>query len=151
MAFDAFLKIPNIPGDSLSSTYKDWIEIESFSWGEERPPSGTGVAVPLEVQLVANSQSASPRLFKACADGVNLGTVQLHLTTVSAISAPQAFFKWDMENAVLGSYRAGGSTADDTPVDRFSIAFTTLTYSYSAQDQKTGSLQPPVVESVPFE
>ena len=39
--------------------------IESFSWGEERPPSGTGVAVPLEVQVVANYPVGVARLFAA--------------------------------------------------------------------------------------
>ena len=39
---------------------------------------------------------------------------------------------------MIGSYRAGGSIADDHPVDRFSIAFTALSYSYSAQDAKGG-------------
>ncbi len=148
MAFDGFLKIPNINGESTLKGFEKWIAIESFSWGEERPPSGNGVAVPLEVQVVANTQASSPSLFAACANGEALGTVLLHLATVGG--SQSTFFKWDLENAVIGSYRVGGNTADDRPADQFSISFTALTYSYSAQDGKGGAGSP-ITKSVTFQ
>ena len=33
MAFDAFLKIDGIPGESTDDKHKDWIEILSFDFG----------------------------------------------------------------------------------------------------------------------
>jgi len=138
MAFDAFLKIQTIKGDSVSEKFRDWIVVESFSWGEERPPNGAGgVAVPLEVQLVTNAQSSSANLFAACASGENLGTVNLHLVRAGELSL--IFMKWDLDDAVIGSYRLAGNTADTTPADQFSIAFSTFTYAFTAQDAKGGA------------
>ena len=41
MAFDAFLKIDGIPGESSDDKHKDWIEILSFSHGLSQPASGS--------------------------------------------------------------------------------------------------------------
>ena len=44
MAFDAFLKIEGIEGESTDKTHPGEIEIESFSWGV----ANTGTAAPAE-------------------------------------------------------------------------------------------------------
>ena len=41
MAFDAFLKIDGIPGESTDSKHKDWIEVLSYSTGITQPTSGS--------------------------------------------------------------------------------------------------------------
>ena len=41
MAFDAFIKIDGIPGESTDDKHKDWMEISTFSWGASQPASGT--------------------------------------------------------------------------------------------------------------
>ena len=74
-------------------------------------------------------------------------TVNLRLVGTGA--APIQFLKWDLENAVIGSYRVGANTAD-TPADQFSIAFTALTYTYTAQDDK-GGIGDAVTRTVTFE
>ena len=51
MAFDAFIKIDGIPGESTDDKHKDWIEILSFHWGVSQPSSGgrsTGGAASAE-------------------------------------------------------------------------------------------------------
>ena len=37
MAYDSFLKIEGIKGESLDSKHKDEIEVLSFSWGATQP------------------------------------------------------------------------------------------------------------------
>ena len=41
MAFDAFLKIATIPGESTDDKHKDWIEVLSYSWGVSQQTSGS--------------------------------------------------------------------------------------------------------------
>ncbi len=41
MAFDAFLKIDGIPGESSDENHKDWIELTSFKHGLNQPASAT--------------------------------------------------------------------------------------------------------------
>ncbi len=38
MAFDAFLKIDGIPGESTDDKHKDWIEVLSYGVGIQQPP-----------------------------------------------------------------------------------------------------------------
>jgi type VI secretion system secreted protein Hcp len=47
-AFDYFLKIDGIPGESTDSKHKDEIDVLSWSWGEtqETAPPSEGVAAP---------------------------------------------------------------------------------------------------------
>jgi hypothetical protein len=52
MAFDAFLKIDGIPGESTDDKHKDWIEILSFAHGLNNRPS------PLPALLVVPLPSA---------------------------------------------------------------------------------------------
>jgi len=47
MAFDAFLKIDGIDGESQDKTHPNEIEIDSFSWGvTERPCRRTSTSRP---------------------------------------------------------------------------------------------------------
>lgn len=41
MAFDAYLKIDGIPGESLDTNHKDWIELLSFEFGASQATSAT--------------------------------------------------------------------------------------------------------------
>ncbi len=45
MAFDAFLKIDGIPGESTDDKHKDWIEITSYSQAIHQPASSTASSV----------------------------------------------------------------------------------------------------------
>ena len=44
MAFDAFLKVDGIPGESTDDKHKDWIEVLSFNHGVSQPAGGSGGA-----------------------------------------------------------------------------------------------------------
>jgi type VI secretion system secreted protein Hcp len=41
MAIDAFLKMADIPGESLDAQFKDWIEMEDFDVGASQSASAT--------------------------------------------------------------------------------------------------------------
>ena len=41
MAFDAFLKIDGVPGESTDDKHKDWIEVLSYSTGVSQKSSGS--------------------------------------------------------------------------------------------------------------
>lgn len=45
MAFDAFLKIDGIPGESTDDKHKEWIEIASYRQGVSQPASATASSV----------------------------------------------------------------------------------------------------------
>ena len=80
MAFDAFLKLDGIAGDSTDKQYSEWIELESFSWGATQTSTrggggaGKGKVEFQDLHFVVNFSKASPELFKRCATGEHIKT-----------------------------------------------------------------------------
>src|SRR6266571_4748915 len=63
MAYDVFMKIDAIPGESTDDKYNDWIEVLSFSWGAEALGGGTNIAAQ-DFNFVVKIDKSSPLLFK---------------------------------------------------------------------------------------
>src|ERR1700739_1966678 len=88
MAFDAFLKIDGIPGESTDDKHKDWIEVLSYNHGITQPVSGTtssaGGATSPRTQhqdfvIAKYVDKASPKLYESCSTGQHIKTVSLEL------------------------------------------------------------------------
>jgi len=86
MAFDAFLKIDGIPGESTDDKHKDWIEVLSFDFGMEQPSSatdssaggGTTERVNVEdLSVMKHLDKASPKLYEFCCNGKHIKDVTL--------------------------------------------------------------------------
>ena len=74
MAFEAYLKIDGIAGNATDHKHKDWIEVQSFSWGENNTGvashgagGGAGKVHMQDLQFVKQMDKSSPKLFLAWA------------------------------------------------------------------------------------
>jgi type VI secretion system secreted protein Hcp len=79
MAFDSFLKIDGIPGESLDQKHKGEIEVLSFAFGAANTGSprgggggGAGKVAFNDFHFVHRLDKASPNLLLACANGKHL-------------------------------------------------------------------------------
>ena len=79
MAFDAFIKIPGVDGESTRKGFEKQIAILSFSLGASNPSSigaggggGAGKASISSFNLMKHSDITSPLLFQACCQGTAL-------------------------------------------------------------------------------
>jgi type VI secretion system secreted protein Hcp len=84
MAYDSFLKIEGIKGESLDSKHKDEIEVLSFSWGATQAGAfggggGTGKVSAQDFNFVLKIDKSSPLLFKYVATGAHLKEAVLTL------------------------------------------------------------------------
>ena len=75
-AFDYFLRLDGIPGESLDAKHKGEIDVLSWSWGESQEiaatpggGSGAGKVAMTDLHVSANLSKASPQLLLACAAG----------------------------------------------------------------------------------
>ena len=60
-AYDAFLKIDTIPGESTAPGHQGWMDIESFSWGATPATARTATSkCSLHMQRVKLSVTAPP-------------------------------------------------------------------------------------------
>ena len=82
---DYFLKIDGIPGESTDSKHKDWIDVESFSFGATQTGTsgaGGGGAGKVKIQdlmITKYLDKSSSKLFLATATGEHLKKVELVL------------------------------------------------------------------------
>ena len=133
MAFDAFLKIEGIEGESTDKTHPGEIEIDSFSWGVTNTGNvggggGTGRAVPQDFHFTAPLSKASPNLMLACAAGRHIQSA-----TLTVRKGGFEFQKIRLSDVLVSSYQTGGATDQDRPEDQASLSFVKIDFFYSVQ------------------
>ncbi len=136
MAFDAFLKIEGIEGESTDKVHPGEIEIQSFSWGVSNTASGpagggggAGKASFTDMNFVSALSKVGPSLMLACATGTHLRTATL--TCRKAGGNGIEFLKIKLSDILVSSYQSGGSVGADLPEDSFSLNFTKIDFLYT--------------------
>lgn len=144
MAFDAFLKIDGIDGESLDKFHKGSIEIESFSWGVTNVGSsggggGAGKAVPQDFAFTQKVSKASPNLMLACCTGKHIpgATVSLRKAGGSRGGA-QDFLVVKLSDCMVSSFEPNGATGEDLPAETITLNFQKIDFKYT--EQKTGEV-----------
>ena len=154
MAFDAFLKLDGIAGESSDNKHKGEILISSFSWGVSNVSShpaggggGTGKVSVQDFHFVAHSSKASPQLMLACASGTHIkkailsvrksGQDQFDFTTIT------------LTDCLVSDYspNADRSLGEDRPAESISLNFTKIEWSQTVQ--KTGEVVDVIVDFTP--
>lgn len=147
MAFDAFLKIDGVPGESTDSKHKDWIEILSFSHGVSQLSSGSqssGGARSAErcnhadMSLVKTLDKASPKLNLFCCNGTHIKEIKLQLCR--ATGDKQQYMEFKLEDSIVSSVRPGGSSqgGESLPLEEVSFNYGKITWTYTETDHQTG-------------
>jgi type VI secretion system secreted protein Hcp len=152
MAYDAFLKIDSIDGESTDQTHQGWIEINSFQWGVGRglaAPGGAGGAgaggrsgpEQLGFNFVKYTDSASPQLFLKLTQGSVLKQATLACRAASANAAEGTanpdFLKITLTDVIVSSFTEAGQGANDVlPADQFSLNFSKIEFSVLNPDGK---------------
>ena len=138
MAFDAFLKIEGIEGESTDKTHPGEIEIQSFSWGVSNTSSGgvgggggAGKASFTDMSFQSALSKAGPSLMLACATGRHLPSATL--TCRKGGDKGIEFLKIKLSDILVSSYQDGGSAGADFPEDSFSLNFTKIDFLYTVQ------------------
>ena len=148
MAFDAFLKIDGIPGESTDSKHKDWIEILSFSAGITQPTSGSASTAGgataeranfTDFSIVKALDKASPKIALACADGTHIKQVTLELCRAGGDKVK--YMEYKLSNCVISSYRPGGSSqgGEALPLEEVSFNYGKIEWTYTQQKRADGS------------
>jgi type VI secretion system secreted protein Hcp len=147
MAFDAFLKIKGIDGESQDGKHKDWIEILSYSFGANQMTAGSrssggsagGERVTLsDFSIVKALDKASPVLFEHCCNGKHIDEITLELCR--ATGDKTTYMSYKLKDVIVSSYRPGGSSQGGEPLPLEEVAFNPgrVDLEYTATDHKTG-------------
>ncbi len=147
MAFDAFLKVDQVPGESSDHKHKDWIEILSFHWGVSQPASGSASTAGgrsaercnhTDFSVVKTLDKATAKLFLACCKGTHIKEVTIELCR--AADDKQKYMEYKLSDVIVSGVRPGGSSqgGETLPLEEVSFNYGKIELKYTETDHKTG-------------
>ncbi len=146
MAFDTFMKIDGIAGESTDDKHKDWIEITSFSHGMNQPISvsastaGGASAERVDIQDFAVTKildKASPKLYEYCCKGKHMPSVIVEMCRAGGDK--MRYMEIKMEDVMVSSVSPSGSSGGDFPGESVSFNFGRIKWTYTQQKRADGS------------
>jgi type VI secretion system secreted protein Hcp len=130
MAFDAFLKIEGIEGDSQDDKHKGEIEVLSFNWNVSHPARG-GRAKLTDFHVIKNLDRSSPLLFEACCSGDHISDALF--VARKAGGDKFEFLKIKMSDVIITSVAPAGSSGGDFPLEQVTFNFSKIEQEYFSQ------------------
>lgn len=146
MAFDAFLKIDGIPGESTDDKHTDWIEIKSFHHGLAQPSSATastaGGATAERVKhedfnITHLLDKASPKIYDACCTGKHIKDITIELCRAGGDKVKYMDIK--MEQVVISSVSVAGGGVTDFPAEVITFNYGKIKWTYTQQKRADGA------------
>ena len=147
MAFDAFLKIATIPGESTDDTHQNWIEILSYSHGLTQAGSGSvssGGSRTAErcdhqnFTITKTLDKASPLLALACCNGEHIAEIILEICRAGGDK--NKYMEYTLNDVIVASVQPHGSTKweETLPIEQISFNYGKIKWSYIETDHRTG-------------
>ncbi len=148
MAFDSFIKIDGIPGESTDEKHKEWIEIISYDHHIEQPASSTassvGGATAERVNhgtfnIVHQLDKATPKLLEACCTGKHIKEVTIEFCRAGGDKVKYMEIK--LEQVLISSLVESGSTtgASGFPTETVALSYGKIKWTYTQQKREDGS------------
>ena len=149
MAFDCFMNIRGIPGESTDAKHPDWIEVLSFRWGVTQPGSGSrssGGARSAErcdhqdFSIVKTVDKATPMLFRSCCGGDHISSIRIEVCR--ATGDKQAYMRLGLYDVIVSAVRPGGAAkgGETLPLEAVSFNYGKIEVEYRETDHRDGSM-----------
>jgi type VI secretion system secreted protein Hcp len=141
MAFDAFLKIDGIGGESTDGQHSDWIEVSSFSWGVNQASNGVGAGASAgraqvhDFSFTKSVGKSSPQLMQAAASGQHLNKAVLACR--NAGTTDPDYLTITFSNVLISGFVEGGhaeSQDEPTPSEQISFNFQKVKLAFTPQN-----------------
>src|SRR3954470_14454562 len=111
MAFEYFLRVDGIPGESTDKKHAGEIAVESFAWGETNSGStfgsggggGAGRVSIQDLHVTARTSKAGPNLLLACASGTHVKSAVLSARRAGS-KQPGDFLTFSLSDVLVATY-----------------------------------------------
>lgn len=146
-AFDAFLKLTDIKGETGDAKHADEIEIDSYSWGAVQTGTsafgggaGSGKIDMQDFHFTKKIDCSTPALFIHCAKGKPIGEAKLTLR--KAGGDQQEYLIVTFKHVTVSSLQQSGhSQGTQIPMESIALNFESVKYEYKKQEPD-GSVKP---------
>ena len=151
MAFDSFLKLKGVDGESTRKNFEGYIEIFSWSLGATNPTTvgttsgggGAGKVSLSSFNVMKKCDKSSPSLFQNCCTGTHYDSATIAMNKAGGDkTTPVTFLKYDFEEVYVDSIQWSASSGSDEPAESVSFAYGKVTITYTPQT-KTGTAGSP--------
>ncbi|MGH8080986.1 MAG: Hcp family type VI secretion system effector [Lysobacter sp.] len=140
MAFDAFIQLEGVKGESADDKHKDWIEIKNYGFGASQPQSSTASSAGSLSSARVNIQNftftklldiASPKLFEHCCTGQHIPVAIIHLNRAGGDKAK--YMEYKLTDVLISSVGRGGDSKgdEDVPLESVSLVFGKCEMTYT--------------------
>ncbi len=144
MAFDAYLEIPGVDGESKNELAEGQIEVIGFSFGGQNQSSvgvggggGAGVVSLSSLNIMKKTEAGSAVLFQHMCTGQHFDTGKLTLFKSGGDGGPLPYLTLHFRTMFCDSIQWSGSQGgDDIPSESVSFAFEAVKFEYAVQDEK---------------
>lgn len=146
MAFDAFVKIDGIPGESTDDKHMDWIEVIHFRQGMAQPSSATassaGGATAERVNFDTFNvkhlmDKASAKIYEACASGRHIKEVILEICRAGGDK--QKYLEIKLEQVIVSSVETDGTAGEGFPSETVRFSYGKIKWTYTQQKRADGT------------
>jgi type VI secretion system secreted protein Hcp len=152
MAYDAFLKLEGIAGESQKKDHIGEIQIDNFSLGASNPTTvtqGSGLGASkvalADFAVMKPTDKASPILFLKCCSGQHFPTASVALQKATGGPTGEVYLRYDFKKVFVSSIQwAGNNGVSDTPLESISFSFEEMKITYKPQGSD-GSLKSQVI------
>jgi type VI secretion system secreted protein Hcp len=147
MAFDGFMEIKGIKGDSTDMAHKDWIEIQAFrhsvtqSTGGAVSAHGThagGRADHGDFSIVKRLDAATAPLMLYCCNAKPIPEIKIELCR--AMGEKTIFMEYTLKEVIVSAVCPSGSTEgeDLIPLEEVNFRYGEIHLSYTPTDPRSG-------------
>jgi type VI secretion system secreted protein Hcp len=143
MAFDAFVNIDGIPGESTDGKHSGWIEAISYNCGVNQSASATASSVGGgsseradfdKFSFAKQLDKASPKLAMACAAGTHINNITVEICRAGDDKVK--YMEYKMTNCIISSVKTGGG--GEFPSENVSIDYGKMEWFYTVQKREGG-------------
>ena len=139
MAVDYYLKLDGIEGESADASFKNQIQIMSWSWGASQVSSvsgtggsGAGKADLSDFNIMTNFDKATPKFFKSIVTGQHIKTGTMSAVKSGAEGKP--YLKVDFKELFVTSLQISASS--EIPTISVSFTYNDIKIDYSTQNEQ---------------
>ena len=136
-----FMQVSGVDGESTDSDHKDWIEVLSFSMGMTLPGGGAtgpsrrrGDVVVEDIVVVKELDKSSPKLMDKCVKGAVIPLLVIDVCRSNVDGSRLVYYKYELQNVMITSFYANGSTSDDRPTETVTLNFEEIKVTYTETD-----------------
>jgi len=137
-----YLKLEGLDGESMDDEHKDWIEVESWSWGVDNPASfaqGQGgqatQAHVASLSVVKNCDKASVSMYKACTTGKHIKKGTLSCLKLDGDKRVE-YMKVDLTDIMVSNLQWSASGSEHHVHENVGLVFAEFKQAYKLQSDK---------------